>query len=93
MGAAWCHTRRRCRGSREAKRACFVSRVCGDCERSQERRMKGIGFLEIRVRRIAGWARFEAVEKFCGKKVEMIGGTVEVRAVFVIRGRGSFRGR
>ena len=55
--------------------------------------MKGIGFLEIRVRRIAGWARFEAVEKFCGKKVEMIGGTVEVRAVFVIRGRGSFRGR
>jgi hypothetical protein len=31
-----------------------VGTVCGGCERSQERRMKGIGFLEISVGIIAG---------------------------------------
>jgi hypothetical protein len=65
-----------------------VGTVCGHCERSQERRMKGMGFLEISVGMIAGWARFEAVEKFCGKKVKIVGRIVERAAVFRNWGKG-----
>jgi hypothetical protein len=60
----------------------FVGTVYGYCERSQERRMKGIGLLEISVGMISGWARFKAVEKFCGKKVKIVGRMVERAGVF-----------
>lgn len=33
----------------------FVATVCGHCERNQERKMKGIGYLDVSVRMIAGW--------------------------------------
>jgi hypothetical protein len=39
--------------------------------------MKGIGLLEISVGMIAGWARFETVEKFYRKKVKIVERMVE----------------